>query len=181
MFKDLSFYQVNSLYYVNLDQKYKELNSSFINVKKSFESLKRETTNILWIKRTNGLNEFDILSRKVVAFEQTNQNYVTEVTNADKKLLKDNMKAIKKYTPDQMYNLQDTFIAHEKKAAKERDDLAKISKCLLDEMTDRKNYAFEIFTRLDSTQTFLKHLKPSISLESVRMKKILQEINFRRT
>ncbi|XP_031626979.1 uncharacterized protein LOC116343188 isoform X2 [Contarinia nasturtii] len=178
LFKDPSFYQINSLYLVNLGQKHRELNSSIVNMKRSFESLKRETSYIL-SAFTSGLNEFDNLNRKVIAFEQANQKYVTEVTNADKKLLKDNAKAMKKFTADQMYNLEDTFIAHEKKAAKERNDIKQMAKRLLDEMTDRKNYAFEIFARFESTQKTLEDLKPSFSFESVRMKEIVKEINLR--
>ncbi|XP_031619178.1 uncharacterized protein LOC116338201 [Contarinia nasturtii] len=173
IFKKPSFYTIHP---ENLVQKHQVLRSSIEHVKTALEGLKSDASDIFGLLE-NGLNEFDKWGKTILNFDKSNLEYVTEVFKADKKLMKDNSKEIKKYSARQMSDLEDMFIAHEKKAATKRDDIEKIVNLMMDEMTQRNNAVYQILEQFNSAKQFLEFLKPSISLETIKMNEIAKAIN----
>lgn len=173
IFKTPSFYTIHP---ENLVQKQQVLSSSIEQVKTTFESLKTEVSEVFALFE-NGLAEFNKWGQKITQFDQATQEYVTEIFKADKQLLKDNSKEIKKYSARQMSDLEDIFIAHEKKASTERDNIEKIVHLMMGEMTERKNFMYEVMEKFNSVKQFLEFLKPTIALDTIKMNEITKGIN----
>lgn len=110
--------------------------------------------------------------------ENANLNYINYITTADKKLLQNNMKAIKRYDISRMQNLDDSIRLHEKIAAKEHEKIERIANLIRHEMANRKILVDRIVEHIRNSplENLLNDIKAELS-ETEKMKEISNEIN----
>lgn len=162
IFKSVEKYSANS---DSLMQTFKQFKISIHSMKNQLKNINNREASLLIHLLEYNLIEFEIWLHDIVDFDETNQKYVNEIIQVDKKYLNMNKAGIEKFDNSLMKELKKVIETHEEYANEQQINLGKIIELIRHEMNHRK---FQV-------DNWAKRFK-SEKMSSARMKQIVEEI-----